>query len=413
MPARSPRKNSTPAGEHAGRTRRRIYRAGAIRRRRLGALTALIVAVVVGAALASSGGGSSSSRARQHSARKAPTVPPLVDPHNVYAADSPTNFSPVVRRDPALVYVPNSLSSTVDVIDQQTLKIVGHFQVNTRPQHVVPSYDLRTLYVASDLGNSLQAVDPSTGQPTGGPIPVADPYNLYFTPDGRYAVTVAELLKRLDFRDPHTMALRFSLPLPGCPGVDHADFSADGRYMYLSCEYLGAMIELDLEGQPRIIRRLDLTPKPASPQDVKLAPDGKLLYVADQDRAGLWEIDPASFTVVGFLPTGAGAHGLYPSRDARVLYASNRIAGTISVVDFATRRVVQTWNLGSSSPDMGGVSADGKTLWLSGRYNAEIYVIDTQTGRLRARIPVGTGPHGLCVWPQPGRYSLGHTGILR
>jgi DNA-binding beta-propeller fold protein YncE len=413
MPARSPRKNSTPVGDHAGRTRRRIYRARAIRRRRLGALTALIVAVVVGAALASSGGGSGGSGARQHSARKAPTVPPLVDPHNVYAADSPTNFSPVVRRDPALVYVPNSLSSTVDVIDQQTLKIVGHFQVNTRPQHVVPSYDLRTLYVASDLGNSLQAVDPSTGQPSGGPIPVADPYNLYFTPDGRYAVTVAELLKRLDFRDPHTMALRFSLPLPGCPGVDHADFSADGRYMYLSCEYLGAMIELDLEGQPRIIRRLDLTPKPASPQDVKLAPDGKLLYVADQDRAGLWEIDPASFTVVGFLPTGAGAHGLYPSRDARVLYASNRIAGTISVIDFATRRVVQTWNLGSSSPDMGGVSADGKTLWLSGRYNAEIYVIDTQTGRLRARIPVGTGPHGLCVWPQPGRYSLGHTGILR
>ena len=413
MPARSQRKNTTAASGHAGRARRRSSRrARAIRRRRHGALVALIVAVAAGAALASSGG-SDSSRARRHAATVAPTVPPLVDPHNVYAADSPANFSPVVRRDPALVYVPNSLSGTVDVIDQQTLSIVGHFQVKTRPQHVVPSYDLKTLYVASDIGNSLQPVDPATGKPSGGPIAVADPYNLYFTPDGRYAVTVAELLKRLDFRDPHTMALRFSLPLPTCPGVDHADFSADGRYMYLSCEYLGAMIELDLEGQPRIIRTLDLTPKPASPQDVKLAPDGKMLYVADQDRAGLWEIDPASFTVVGFLPTGAGAHGLYPSRDARVLYVSNRIAGTISVIDFATHRVVQTWNLGSSSPDMGGVSADGKTLWLSGRYNAEVYVIDTQTGRLRARIPVGAGPHGLCVWPQPGRYSLGHTGILR
>jgi DNA-binding beta-propeller fold protein YncE len=277
---------------------------------------------------------------------------------------------------------------------------------------VVPSYDLKTLYVASDLGNSLQPIDPTTARPSGPPIPVADPYNLYFTPDGQYAVTVPELLKRLDFRDPHTMQLRHSLPLPRCPGVDHADFSADGRYMYASCEYLGAMIEIDLQTL-RIAGTLDLKPKPASPQDVKLSPDGKLLYVADQDRAGVWEIDPQSFRLVGFLHTGGGAHGLYPSRDASALYVSNRTAGTISVVSFATRHVIATWSLGSSSPDMGGVSADGSTLWLSGRYNAEVYAIDTRTGKLRARIPVGQGPHGLSVWPQPGRYSLGHTGILR
>jgi DNA-binding beta-propeller fold protein YncE len=172
------------------------------------------------------------------------------------------------------------------------------------------------------------------------------------------------------------------------------------------------MIEVDLQ-QLKVIRTLDLQPKPASPQDVKLSPDGKLLYVADQDRNGLWEIDPYSFTIVGFLPTGSGAHGLYPSRDARFLYVSNRTAGTISVIDFATRRIVQTWSLGPSSPDMGGVSSDGSTLWLSGRYNAVVYAINTQTGQLRATIHVGQGPHGLCVWPQPGRYSLGHTGILR
>ena len=118
--------------------------------------------------------------------------------------------------------------------------------------------------------------------------------------------------------------------------------------------------------------------------------------------------------VSGFLPTGAGAHGLYPSRNARVMYVSNRMAGTISVVSFATRQIVKTWRLPApASPDMGGVSADGRTLWLSGRYNGVVYAINTRTGRLRAEIPVGSGPHGLCVWPQPGRYSLGHTGILR
>ncbi len=342
----------------------------------------------------------------------APAIPPLLDPANVYAGDAVGRISPVAQGDPALVYVPNSLSNTVDVISQKTYRIIGHFRVGRRPQHVTPSYDLKTLFVDSDLGNSLQAIDPATGAPRGGRIPVADPYNLYFTPDGRYAITVAELRKRLDFRDPHTMALVHSLPVANCPGVDHADFSADGRYMYVSCEYLGAMIEVDL-AQQRVIRTLNLNPKPASPQDVKLSPDGTVLYVADQDRGGIWEIDAQSFTVIGFLPTGKGAHGLYPSRSARLLYVTNRIAGTISVMDFQTRQIVGTWNLGQSSPDMGGVSADGRTLWLSGRFNSEVYAIDTLTGRLRARIPVGAGPHGLSVWPQPGRYSLGHTGILR
>ena len=372
---------------------------------------AFLVGVLAVALVAGCGGGHS------HPVRVARTarvwrVPPLLDPSNVYAADAAGRLSRVVRRDPALVYVPNSLSNTVDVISQRTLRIIRRFHVERRPQHVVPSYDLKTLYVTSDLGNSLQPINPLTGKRGGPPIPVADPYNLYFTPDGHYAITIAELLKRLDFRDPHTMKLDFSLPVPTCPGVDHADFSAGGRYMYLSCEYLGAMIEVDLK-QRRVIRTLNLHPKPSSPQDVKLSPNGKVLYVADQDRGGLWEIDPRRFVVTGFLPTGKGAHGLYPSRNARFLYVSNRIAGTISVVSFATRRVTHTWNLGSSSPDMGGVSADGKTLWLSGRYNSEVYVIDTRTGHLRARIPVGDGPHGLCVWPQPGRYSLGHTGILR
>ena len=102
------------------------------------------------------------------------------------------------------------------------------------------------------------------------------------------------------------------------------------------------------------------------------------------------------------------------SRDSRLLYVSNRGEGSISLISFAERRVVAKWELpGGGSPDMGGVSADGKVLWLSGRYNREVYAIDTSNGKLLARIKVGKGPHGLCVYPQPGRYSLGHTGIFR
>jgi YVTN family beta-propeller protein len=382
------------------------------RRRRL-AGAAIGLAITVAACGSGGHGTRVTSTARRHLglpiAAPRPRRSPEVDVYRYAAAG---NLSAVVRRDPALVYVPNSMSNTVDVISQRTLKVVGQFPVGALPQHVTPSYDLRTLYVDNDLGNSLTPIDPRTGRP-GRPIPVEDPYNLYFTPNGRFAIVVAERLQRLDFRNPRTMQLIHTLSIPVCRGIDHMDFSADGRYAYASCEFAGRMVEIDLRTQ-RVVGTLVLNDGNASPQDVKLAPDGRTLYTADQISGGLWEVDPSTFRVVGFLKTGAGAHGLYPSRTARLMYVSNRQQGSISVVSFRTRRVVRTWQLPlPASPDMGGVSADGRTLWLSGRYNAVVYAIDTRTGHLRASITVGAGPHGLCVWPQPGRYSLGHTGILR
>jgi len=373
------------------------------------ALAALLVAGC-GSSQHASSTSSRSSPSSTRTSGEGRFAPPPAD--NVYAYDRAGNLSPAVQGDRALVYVPNSMSNTVTVISQRTLKIVAQFPTGALPQHVTPAYNLNTLYVDNDLGNSLTPVNPRTGAP-GTPVPVEDPYNLYFTPDGRFAIVVAERLQRLDFRDPATMRMIDSLSVPMCPGVDHMDFSADGRYAFASCEFGGRMIKVDLQTR-RVVGTLVIGNGMTSPQDVKLSPDGRTLYTADQQTGGLWEIDPFTLRVIGFLHTGAGAHGLYPSRDASAMYVSNRMAGTISVVSFKTRRVIATWQIPTpASPDMGGVSADGHTLWLSGRYNAEVYAIDTRTGRLRARIPVGSGPHGLCVWPQPGRYSLGHTGIMR
>jgi DNA-binding beta-propeller fold protein YncE len=329
---------------------------------------------------------------------------------NVYAADSANALSAVVRKDRPLVYVPNSQSNTVDEIDQRTFKVVRHFAVGELPQHVTPSYDLKTLYVLNDLGNSLTPIDPRTGAP-GRTIPVDDPYNLYFTPDGRFAIVVAERLSRLDFRTPHTFRLRHSLHVP-CRGVDHMDFSADGRYLIATCEFSDELIKVDVQAQ-KVVGVLTMAGG-SIPQDVKLSPDGSVFYVADMGRGGVWKVSGAPFRVLGFIPTGAGTHGLYASRDARFLYATNRAEGSVSVISFATRRVVKKWRIpGGGSPDMGNVSADGKVLWLTGRWNGVVYAIDTRSGKLLAKIPVGSSPHGLCVWPQPGRYSLGHTGILR
>jgi YVTN family beta-propeller protein len=329
---------------------------------------------------------------------------------NVYAHDRV--LSSVAARALPRIYVPNSQSNTVDVINPSTFKVVDRFAVGGLPQHVVPAWDLKTLYVTNDTGNSLTPINPRTGKP-GREIGVADPYNMYFTPNGRFAIVVAERLHRLDFRDAHTFALHRSVNVP-CRGVDHMDFSADERYLIASCEFSGQLVKLDVASE-RVVGALTLPDgSSAMPQDVKLSPDGKTFYVADMMAGGLWKVDGRRFRVTGFVRTGAGVHGLYPSRDSRYLYATNRSEGSISVLSFNTGKVVAKWRIpGGGSPDMGGVSANGRVLWVSGRYNGVVYAISTRNGRLLAKISVGSGPHGLSVWPQPGRYSLGHTGIMR
>jgi YVTN family beta-propeller protein len=338
-------------------------------------------------------------------------MPALIRGNDIYAADRPGYLSPRVRHFPERIYVPNSGSDTVDVIDPKTYRIIRHYRTGPNPQHVTPSWDLKTLWVDNNAGNSLTKVDPRTSKPIK-TIPVADPYNMYFTPNGRYAIVVAELLRRLDFRNAKTMKMHHSLSVPGCPGVDHMDFTADGRYLLASCEFGGRMIVVDVRRE-KLVKTVYLR-RGGMPQDVKLSPDGRIFYVADMASNGVWLIDGLTFRKRRFVPTGAGAHGLYASRDSRRLFVTNRGEGSITVMSFRKRRPVRKWRLpGGGSPDMGGVSSDGRVLWLSGRYDAEVYAISTRSGRLLKRIKVGPGPHGLAVFPQPGRYSLGHNGVLR
>jgi YVTN family beta-propeller protein len=387
-----------------------------------------------------------------------PGMPPVIDPRNLYSETSASHMSTALAGALERVYVPNRAANSVSVIDPKTLKVVDTFKVGVNPQHVVPSWDLRTLWVANNAerrgDGSLTPIDPLTGK-RGESIQVDDPYNMYWTPDGQSAIVVAEAYKRLDFRDPKTMALKYSIATPDCTGINHADFSIDGRVAFFTCEFNGALVKVDLVNR-RVLGTLKLTqyyarpevlalleapgkkPKkiadpsqlgaticttPGMPQDVRSSPDGRLLYAADMMADGVHVVDGAAFKQVGFVATGVGTHGLYPSRDGKLLYVANRGSnsvrgkpkgkGSVSVIDFATGQVIKNWPVpGGGSPDMGNVSADGKHLWLSGRFDNVVYRFDTATGAVDV-VKVGQEPHGLTVWPQPGRYSLGHTGNLR
>ena len=353
-----------------------------------------------------------------------PGMPPVVDAKNLYSEIGADRMSSAVAGHRELVYVPHVQSNDVYVIDPVAFKVIDKFKVGLNPQHVVPSWDLQTLWVTNNAERttkgSLTPIDPKTGKP-GAPVDVADPYNMYFSPDGQSAIVVAEALKRLDFRDPKTMTLQYSIPAPGCAGINHADFSIDGKFAIFTCEFSKGLVKIDLVNR-KVMSYLKLS-KGGMPQDIRVSPDGAKFYVADMHADGIFVIDGATFKETGFINTGKGTHGIYPSRDGKKLYVANRGShkihghkggpGSVSVVDFATEKVEATWKVpGGGSPDMGNVSADGKTLWLSGRYDHVVYAFDTTTGDARV-IKVGIEPHGLAVWPQPGRYSLGHTGNMR
>jgi YVTN family beta-propeller protein len=353
-----------------------------------------------------------------------PGMPGVPDPSNLYSEIKTDNFAPATKGALTRVYVPNRAGNSVSVIDPSTMKVVDTFDVGLNPQHVVPSWDLTTLWVTNNAegttDGTLTPIDPKTGKP-GQSVTVDDPYNMYFTPDGKYAINVAEARKRLDFLDPHTMKVSSSLDVPGCDGINHADFTIDGKYVLFTCEFGGSIAKIDVVNHT-VVGYLHLS-QGGMPQDIRSSPDGNTFYVAEMMRGGVYTVDPNSFTETGFIPSGIGTHGLYPSRDGTKLYVANRGSdrvggppngpGSVSVLDFATKQIVATWPVpGGGSPDMGNVSNDGKTLWLSGRYDDVVYAIDTTTGNM-TKIPVGAEPHGLTVWPQPGRYSLGHTGNMR
>ena len=186
--------------------------------------------------------------------------------------------------------MPNLQSNDVYVIDPATFKVVDKFKVGLNPQHVVPSWDLKTLWVANNAENttkgSLTPIDPMTGKP-GKAIAVDDPYNMYFTPDGKAAIVVAEALKRLDFRDPQTMALKSSLQTPRLRRHQPRRL-LDRRHASRSSPASSAAgWSRSTWSNRKVLGYLKLS-NGSMPQDIRVSPDGRIFYVADMMADGVF-----------------------------------------------------------------------------------------------------------------------------
>jgi len=336
----------------------------------------------------------------------------------VYWATISGQIDPRWSSIPARVYVPDERSGDVVVIDPATYKIVGRFNVGAYPEHITPGWDGQTLFVNNMNGGTLTEIDPRTARPNGITIKVPNPYNLYFTPDGSRSIIVEDMLhgsptdpNGLLFLDRKTWKKVGFVPIPWA-GANHLDFSADGKILFLSCEYSGRIVAVDV-ARMKVIASLNVG---GSPTDVRLSPDGSVVFVANQIRNGVDLIDTRTLAYVSFIRAGAGAHGLAISRDTTRLFITNRHAGSVSVVDIASRKVVATWVIGGT-PDMVAETPDGSRLWISNRYSGTITIakpiVDSRSGAVIKTIATGLNPHGLAYWPEPGRYSLGHNGNMR
>src|SRR4029077_12228074 len=168
----------------------------------------------------------------------------------IYAGTTSGHISPLLAGLAPRVYVPDEGSGDVVVIDPRTFAIIGRFRVGSLPEHVTPDWDLKFLYVNDMNSNRLTVIDPRTERPVR-TIRIPTPYNLYFTPDGSKAIVVEDFTapggragNGLRFYDRRTWKFLKFVPIP-FPGADHLDFSADGRNLFLSCEYSGEVERVD------------------------------------------------------------------------------------------------------------------------------------------------------------------------
>ncbi|GGQ17852.1 DNA-binding beta-propeller fold protein YncE [Actinomadura coerulea] len=322
----------------------------------------------------------------------------------VYAATGAGMLAPAARGLPPRLYVPNG--PYVDVLDPAGLRLVGRFHTGAAASRVAPSWDLRRLWATDRANGLLIPLGPRSGR-QGSPARVTAPTGLYFTPDGRDALVLARRPDRIDVRDPHTMAPRGSAPLPCAAG--HADFTPDGASLVATCAAAGLLTRVDLAS--RAVSGTLRLPAGARPGDLRLSPDGSAFYVADPRQGGVWLVDARRFAMLGFVRTGAGAGGLAISRDARRLFVVG--GGAVTAVEFGSRRVAARWPLPEGgSPSPGGVSPDGTALWLADPAGL-VYAVSTRNGRVLQSVRVYGHPGALSIHPQPGRYSLGGTGLYR
>jgi DNA-binding beta-propeller fold protein YncE len=239
------------------------------------------------------------------------------------------------------------------------------------------------MVVGDTTGNALFFLDPRTGavqrQAT-----ISDPYQLVFSPDGRF-LTIAGLARnQIDIYDARSLALLHRIPARSMPS--HINYSPDSRRVFVSLQGTDRLIAIGTE-DGRVLWSSKVGRTPAG----VLWNRGRLL-VGIMGEAHFAVVDPADGHVERTIPTGRGAHTMFLTHDGKLIYATDRVDGTIAVIDAVSLRVLRELHV-PGGPDDLDFAPDGK-IWASLRFAQSVAIIDPQTGAVE-RIPVGRSPHGI------------------
>jgi YVTN family beta-propeller protein len=294
------------------------------------------------------------------------------------------------------IFVLNSLSASVSVIDPHTWTERKRIATGKEPHHLYMTPDEKSVLVANALSNSLTFIDPVTAEVQRVVEGVADPYQLRFSPDMKWFVTASNRLDRVDIyrwvpSDPaRPLQLAKRLAAPKTPS--HLFIDNASTVVYATLQDSDELLAIDLATQtPRW-----KVPTGKMPADVYLSPDDRLLFVGlTGDRfVEVFDVSQPQPVRVTLIPTGEGAHAFRARGDGRHLLVSNRVANTVSVIDVSTLKLVDTLP-GPSGPDCMELMADGRTLLLSSRWAGRMTVIDLHTRQVLRQVKVGRSPHGI------------------
>lgn len=291
------------------------------------------------------------------------------------------------------IFVLNSLDASVSVIDPASWKETRRIPTGKEPHHLYLTPDEKSLVIANALSDSLLFVDPKTAEVQRTVRGILDPYQLRFSPDMKWFVTVANRLNHVDIYHWDGSNLTLAKRIATGKTPSHLWIDSKSSTVYASMQDSDELVVIDLPTQTLKWRGKT----GAMPADVFGTPDDRYLLIGLTGGEGVevYDVSGREPKFVKLLKTGAGAHAFRGAGDKRHVFVSNRVANTISKIDYQTMSVVESYPA-PSGPDCMDVSADGHYIYVASRWAKKLSVIDTQTRQVVRQVNVGKSPHG--VW---------------
>ncbi len=291
------------------------------------------------------------------------------------------------------LFVLNSQDANVSVIDPMTWTETKRIPTGKEPHHIYLTPDEKSLLVANATSDTLTFLDPRTAEVQRTVKGIVDPYQLRFSPDMKWFVTVANRLNHVDFYRWDGRDFTLVKRVPSSKTPSHLWIDSKSTTVYASMQDSNELVAFDLNTQA-IKWRTKTGPMPA---DVYLTADDKtlLLGLTGSDGVEVYDVSGKEPRLTKKIPTGKGAHAFRAAGDKRHVYVSNRVANSISKIDLQSLAVVENY-AAPGGPDCMDVSADGRLIYVTSRWAKKLSVIDTQTGKLVRQVNVGKSPHG--VW---------------